>query len=61
MRTRDLERHLVSHGCVLNRQGGRHAIWRNPATGRRAPVSRHRDIPRTTANNVCRILDVPKL
>jgi mRNA interferase HicA len=34
MKRRDLIRHLERHGCVLDREGNRHSIYRNPANGR---------------------------
>jgi mRNA interferase HicA len=44
----DLERHLGAHGCTLAREGGNHAIWRNPANGKVAPVPRHREVKEGT-------------
>lgn len=57
----ELERHLVDHGCVLVREGGRHTVWRNPESGARSTVPRHREVPRTTARLICRQLGVPPL
>ena len=39
---------LEKHGCVLDREGGRHSIYRNPANGRCAAVPRHREIKEAT-------------
>lgn len=44
MKLADLERHLRAHGCVLYREGSRHAVWWNPITGKAAAVPRHREI-----------------
>ena len=33
MKRRDLLRHLQAHGCRLEREGGRHSLWINPANG----------------------------
>ena len=32
------------HGCVLDREGGRHSIFVNPSNGRKAPIPRHSEI-----------------
>lgn len=56
-----LQKHLVEHGCIVVREGGRHTVWRNPRSGARSTVPRHREIPRTTARSICRQLDVPLL
>ncbi|MCL0080770.1 type II toxin-antitoxin system HicA family toxin [Peptococcaceae bacterium] len=37
-------RSLVKQGCYLHRHGKRHDIYRNPKTGRQAPVPRHSEI-----------------
>jgi hypothetical protein len=55
----DMLRHLLRYGCRRVRQGARHEI-RTDATGDlRAPVPRHRELPRTTARAICRQLGVP--
>ena len=59
MKRRDLERHLASRGCKVLREGGGHTIWRNPATGARAPLPRHREIKPTLARAICTQLGVP--
>lgn len=61
IKLRDLERHLLSAGCRLVREGGRHSIWENPATGRRTSVPRHREIPATTVRAICKQLGVEPL
>ena len=53
-----LERHLRQHGCGLVRNG-RHAIWENHETGKRAPIPRHRTVKRGLARAICRQLGVP--
>jgi predicted RNA binding protein YcfA (HicA-like mRNA interferase family) len=59
LKRRDLERHLAAHGCRLEREGSRHAIWLNPATGERAVVPRHTEIKMPTGRGICRQLGVP--
>jgi mRNA interferase HicA len=44
MKRRDLIRELEAAGCRLHRHGGRHDIYLNPATGRKAPVPRHSEV-----------------
>jgi len=55
----DLERYLRSQGCALAREGGNHAIWKNPLNGKVAPVPRHREIKEGTVRSVCRQLEIP--
>ena len=59
MKRRDLIRHLVTHGCELVREGQSHTIFENLASGRRAPVPRHREIPNPLVRSICRQLDIP--
>jgi hypothetical protein len=49
---------LRKQGCSKLRQGGDHEIWHNPANGKRAPVSRHKELPTTTALGICDQLGV---
>ncbi|HUY91196.1 MAG TPA: type II toxin-antitoxin system HicA family toxin [Pirellulales bacterium] len=60
MKRRALIRHLERHGCVLDREGARHSIYRNPANGRCTPVPRHREIKDTLARAICDQLGVPR-
>lgn len=60
MKRSDLERLLRSHGCEVKREGGKHTVWHNPATGRRATVARHRELPLTTAKVICNQLGVAR-
>lgn len=59
MKKRELERHLIAHGCALARQAAKHELWENAATGERAAVPRHREIKTTTTRGICRQLGVP--
>ncbi len=45
-------RELRAQGCILERHGKRHDIWRNPKTGRQASVPRHREL----ANVLCVVI-----
>ena len=60
MKRRDLIRHLEAHGCEKVREGGRHTIYRNPATGRSTSVPRHTDVHEVTARTICRALGIPE-
>ncbi|HEY4233455.1 MAG TPA: type II toxin-antitoxin system HicA family toxin [Lacipirellulaceae bacterium] len=60
MKRRDLIRHLESSGCYLDREGGNHAIYRNPVNGRCTAVPRHREIKPTTARAICDQLGIPR-
>ena len=43
MKYAELTRRLRRLGCFFTRYGaGSHEIWRNPATGRQAPIPYHR-------------------
>lgn len=54
----DLIRWLKGHGCTLHRQGARHEIWKNADGSARTPVPRHREVPRTTAQVICKQLGI---
>lgn len=60
MRRVDLIRHLESYGCYLEREGGSHSIYRNPANKRTAAVPRHREVNDFTARKICDDLGIPR-
>ena len=59
MKRRDLLRHLLGHGCILLREGGRHSWWGNPALRKRSAVPRHAEINEHLARKKCRELGIP--
>ena len=59
MKRNELLRHLRQHGCYLKREGGAHALWASPNTGRIEAVPRHTEIPDRLATKICRCLAVP--
>jgi predicted RNA binding protein YcfA (HicA-like mRNA interferase family) len=59
-KTHDLKAHLKQHGCSLLREGANHEVWQGPG-GERSTVPRHREIPPTTAREICKQLGVPKI
>jgi hypothetical protein len=50
--------HLRRHGCALAREGSRHTIFSNPASGARAPVPRHGEIDNRLARKICEQLGI---
>ncbi|MBK9654025.1 MAG: type II toxin-antitoxin system HicA family toxin [Rhodanobacteraceae bacterium] len=56
MKRTDLIRRLLAAGCVLVRHGGRHDIYRNPASGKVQPVPRHTEIDDVLARHILRQL-----
>jgi hypothetical protein len=60
MRRRDLLRHLQAHGCRLDREGAKHSLWLNPATGAVESVPRHVEVGKFLSRKICRQLSVPE-
>jgi len=58
MKRSELLRHLRSCGCELLREGGRHSIWINRATGKISAVPRHNEIRNLMAQKICRDLEI---
>ena len=56
MRRRELIREPEAAGCVLDRHGSRHDIYRNPATGQKQPVPRHTEIDDALAKHIKKYL-----
>ena len=59
MKRLDLLRWLEEHGCSLLREGGRHSVYVNRATGKSSTVPRHREINEFLARKVCKDLELP--
>ena len=59
MKRGDLLRSLEKSGCCLDREGGRHSIYPNPATGKKAPVPHHMEINNKLAKKIRRQLGLP--
>jgi len=53
-----LEKHLRAHGCQLDHEGGKHAVWVNPVTGEISTVPRGNEIKKFTARAICKQLGV---
>jgi hypothetical protein len=56
LRRRELIRELEAAGCVLDRHGSCHDIYRNPATGQKQPVPRHTEIDDALAKHIKKYL-----
>jgi len=56
-----LIRHLLSHDCRFEREGGRHTIYTNPTNGAKAPVPRHAEIDNRLARKICRRLAIGQI
>jgi len=61
VKRRELLDHLGRHGCRLEREGSRHSIFVNPATGAKAPVPRHSEIDNRLAGKICQQLAIPSI
>jgi mRNA interferase HicA len=60
MSRRELIRHLERHGCVLLREGSRHSVYYNPASGKTSAVPRHTEIAEPLVRRICRDLEIPE-
>ena len=58
MKRRYLAHHLERHGCVLLREGSKHSVYINRASGKSSTVPRHREINDFLARKICRDLEV---
>ena len=55
-----LIKHLKTKGCSLLREGKKHSIYINTATGKMAAIPRHTDINDYLATEICKELDIPR-
>ena len=53
MKRHELTGHLREQGCRVDREGGRHTIYTNPANGAKAPIPRHGEIDNRLARKIC--------
>ena len=58
MKRRDFLRHLDFTGCVLEREGGKHSIYLNPANQKTSAVPRHKEIYPPLPKKICQDLGV---
>lgn len=52
MKRRALVKEITAAGCIFVRHGKKHDVYRNPRTGLKAPVPRHREI----ADSLCKLI-----
>lgn len=51
-------RELVRAGCFLKRHGGRHDIYMNPRSGKKAPVPRHSELKDSLCDLIRKQLEI---
>jgi predicted RNA binding protein YcfA (HicA-like mRNA interferase family) len=54
----ELVRHLEAQGCPLLREGVKHSVYVNRATGKATSVPPHREINDFLARKICHDLEV---
>lgn len=59
MKRKDLIRYLLDNECIFEREGKKHTLFYNPATGKSATVPRHIGINTFTAKGICKDLGIP--
>jgi mRNA interferase HicA len=52
MNRKEFVRQITQAGCVLLRSGANHDIYLNPATGKKQPVPRHKEIDNQLAKHI---------
>jgi predicted RNA binding protein YcfA (HicA-like mRNA interferase family) len=60
MKRRYFVQHLERHGCEFFREGSKHTVYVNRATGKSATIPRHREINEHLARRICKDLEVPQ-
>ncbi|MFH1962343.1 MAG: type II toxin-antitoxin system HicA family toxin [bacterium] len=55
----ELFQYLMKNGCEIEREGGRHTLFYNPATNKSATVPSHGEINTFTARAICKDLGIP--
>lgn len=58
MKRRKLLAYIISHGCVLVREGARHTVFYNPVARRTSTVPRHAEINDSLAKKICKDLEI---
>ena len=56
MKRKDLISKIISMGCVFQRHGSNHDLYKNPKTGKKQPVPRHREIDEQLARHILKEL-----
>jgi mRNA interferase HicA len=58
MKRKNLIKHLLENGCILEREGSKHSLFYNPEINKSATVPRHKEINTFTAKGICRDLGI---
>jgi mRNA interferase HicA len=58
MKRQVLIKHLEKHGCILLREGKRHAIYWNPNNKKQSAVGRHNELSDLLCQKVCKQLEI---
>ena len=56
MKRKDLIKKLKESGCILIRHGSRHDLYKNPATDKKQPIPRHKEIDEHLAKHILKLL-----
>jgi mRNA interferase HicA len=56
MKRKDLIKKISSNGCILVRHGSNHDLYRNPLSGKKQPIPRHREIDEHLAKHILKEL-----
>lgn len=59
MKRRDFVRYLLSRGCELWREGGRHSVFIKLAAGKSSTLPRHGEINPFLVIKICKDLEIP--
>jgi predicted RNA binding protein YcfA (HicA-like mRNA interferase family) len=56
MKRKELIKEISTAGCILDRRGKRHDLYKNPNTGKKQPVPRHNEIDDHLAKHIIKEL-----
>lgn len=59
MKRIDFLKHLKKHGCIFDREGSSHTIYKNTITNSGSPIPRHNEIDKKLVKIICNQLQVP--
>lgn len=59
MKRKDLVRHILMFGCVIEREGSNHTIFINLSSGQVSSVPRHSEINTFLGRKICKDLGIP--
>ena len=58
MKRKDLIKHLLSNGCILEREGARHSVFLNTLIGKSSTVPRLNEIDNWLSKKICKDLGI---